>query len=98
MACENDCLSNCQGTLGNLCWTTDNLDENLKIASVYKCYLQCKEMLMECTCVLSGRSTFCVLADKSSLKVRNIIAKGVYDIVHTNWLHRCIDQQRLLKW
>jgi len=33
-----------------------------------------------------------------SLKVRNIITKGVYDVVHTNWLERCINQQNLLKW
>jgi len=47
---------------------------------------------------LTDRSTFCVLADKLSLKVRNIIAKDVYDVVHTNWLQRCIDQQKLLNW
>jgi len=48
--------------------------------------------------LLTDRSTFCVLADKLSLKVRNIIAKDVYDVVHTNWLQRCIEQQKLLNW
>ena len=48
--------------------------------------------------MLTGESTFCVLADKLSLKVKNIVTKGVYDVVHTNWLQRCIDQQKLLKW
>jgi len=48
--------------------------------------------------LLTDKNTFCVLADKLSLKVRNIISKGVYDVVHTNWLERCLNQQILLKW
>jgi len=48
--------------------------------------------------LMTDKSTFCVLADKLSLKVRNIITNGVYDVVHTNWLQCCIDQQKLLKW
>ena len=55
-------------------------------------------MVMMDYLMLTGESTFCVLADKLSLKVRNIVTKGVYDVVHTNWLQRCIDQQKLLKW
>jgi len=47
---------------------------------------------------MTDKSTFCVLADKLSLKVRNIIAKGVYDVVRTDWLQCCVDQQKLLTW
>ncbi|KAK2178306.1 hypothetical protein NP493_548g00024 [Ridgeia piscesae] len=45
-----------------------------------------------------GEETFCVLADKVNLKVRNIMKKGVYDVVRAQWLLRCRDQGQLLPW
>lgn len=46
----------------------------------------------------AGENTFCVVADKMSIKVRNIVSKGVYDVVKVDWLLRCIEQQQLLPW
>ena len=45
-----------------------------------------------------GSNTFCVIADKITIKVNNVISKGVYDVVKVDWLLRCIDQKRLLPW
>jgi DNA ligase-4 len=45
-----------------------------------------------------GAETYCIVADKTSLKVRNVIARGSYDVVRVEWLLRCIDQRRLVKW
>lgn len=45
-----------------------------------------------------GENTFCVVAEKMLIKVRNIVSKGVYDVVKVDWLLRCIEQQQLLPW
>lgn len=46
----------------------------------------------------AGENTFCVVAGKVSIKVRNVVSKGVYDVVKVDWLLRCIEQQQLLPW
>ena len=39
-----------------------------------------------------------MLADKITLKVTNLIKKGVYDVVKPDWLLRCVEAKRLLPW
>ena len=46
----------------------------------------------------SGNDTFCVLADKVALKVKNIITKGIYDVVKASWLIKCLDGKRFIPW
>ncbi|KAK2168896.1 hypothetical protein LSH36_13g04032 [Paralvinella palmiformis] len=43
-------------------------------------------------------STFCVLANKISIKVKNIISKDVYDVVNINWLLHCVETKSCLLW
>ncbi|XP_071791788.1 DNA ligase 4-like [Asterias amurensis] len=45
-----------------------------------------------------GGETFCVLANKINLKVRNIISSDIYDVVSTDWLLKCLDAQKCLPW
>ena len=45
-----------------------------------------------------GSDTFCVLADKLSLKVNNIIKTDLYDVVKIGWFLRCIERTTLLPW
>ena len=48
--------------------------------------------------VFLGSDTFCVLADKLSLKVNNIIKTDLYDVVKIGWFLRCIERMTLLPW
>ena len=48
--------------------------------------------------VFTGSQTYCVLADKRSLKVNNIIKTDLYDVVKVDWLLRCVEQKQLLPW
>lgn len=45
-----------------------------------------------------GLETYCVLADKVNLKVKNIMSAKIYDVVKTSWLIECLDAERLLPW
>ncbi|XP_022104577.1 DNA ligase 4-like [Acanthaster planci] len=45
-----------------------------------------------------GYETFCVLADKVNLKVRNIISCDIYDVVRTEWLLTCLEEKKCLPW
>ncbi|XP_071488614.1 DNA ligase 4-like [Diadema antillarum] len=45
-----------------------------------------------------GLDTYCVLADKVNLKVKNIISSDRYDVVKTSWLIECLDAGRVLPW
>jgi len=62
----------------------------LKNAAEFSCHF--------CAYFFSGENTFCVVAEKMLIKVRNIVSKGVYDVVKVDWLLRCIEQQQLLPW
>ena len=46
----------------------------------------------------TGADTWCVLADKCTVKVNNIMKKKSYDVVKTDWLLRCTRQEKLLSW
>ena len=45
-----------------------------------------------------GEDTFCVIAHKVALKVRNIINKGTYDVVKVEWLLMCIEKRAFITW
>ncbi|XP_041473446.1 DNA ligase 4-like isoform X2 [Lytechinus variegatus] len=45
-----------------------------------------------------GIDTYCVLADKVNLKVKNIFSAKIYDVVKTTWLIECLDAGHLLPW
>ncbi|XP_059173254.1 DNA ligase 4-like [Physella acuta] len=43
-------------------------------------------------------TTFCVIAEKVAIKVKNLIKKGKYDIVKADWLLRVIDSGSWISW
>lgn len=45
-----------------------------------------------------GSSTFCVVADRITAKVKNIMNTDAYDVVKVEWLDRCIEKKVLLPW
>ncbi|PIK62711.1 putative DNA ligase 4 [Apostichopus japonicus] len=45
-----------------------------------------------------GQETLCVLADKVSLKLRNVIKSDVYDVVKASWLLECKENERYMPW
>ncbi|XP_035224665.1 DNA ligase 4-like [Stegodyphus dumicola] len=45
-----------------------------------------------------GSRTFCVVSDKVTAKVRNIISTNAYDVVTSDWLNRCFEEKTLLPW
>ncbi|XP_055945641.1 DNA ligase 4-like [Argiope bruennichi] len=45
-----------------------------------------------------GNNTFCVVCDKTTVKVKNIIKTDMYDVVKCEWIDKCIQNQRLLSW
>jgi len=45
-----------------------------------------------------SESTYCVVADKTNLRLRNIVSAKVYDVVRMDWLVRCIEEKRLIPW
>jgi len=42
------------------------------------------------------RDTFCVIAAREALKVRNLITKGDVDIIHYKWLSDCVQKEALI--
>jgi hypothetical protein len=50
--------------------------------------------------VCAGKETFCVLAnqDAVSLKARNAINRGEYDVVDVGWFYHCVEQSKLFPW
>ena len=44
------------------------------------------------------QTTFCLIASKTIHKVKLYINKGFYDIVNADWLIRCIESKKYLKW
>ena len=42
--------------------------------------------------------TLCVLAEKVAIKVRNLINKGIYNVVKVEWLLRCVEKKRFIPW
>ncbi|GFV88356.1 DNA ligase 4 [Trichonephila clavipes] len=45
-----------------------------------------------------GSNTFCVVCDKITAKVKNIISTDMYDIVKSEWIENCVQQKKLLQW
>ncbi|CAL1282897.1 unnamed protein product [Larinioides sclopetarius] len=45
-----------------------------------------------------GNNTFCVVCDKTTAKVKNIISTGLYDVVKCEWIDNCIQNKKLLSW
>ncbi|CAD5123713.1 DgyrCDS12032 [Dimorphilus gyrociliatus] len=45
-----------------------------------------------------GENTWCCLAAKTSVRVKNMIASKQHDIVKVEWLLSCFEQQKLLSW
>ena len=45
-----------------------------------------------------GEETYCVLAEKSGIKVKNIIAKGTKDVVKASWFIKCINEKKFIPW
>ncbi|GBN59991.1 DNA ligase 4 [Araneus ventricosus] len=45
-----------------------------------------------------GNNTFCVVCDKTTAKVKNIIRTDMYDVVKCEWIDNCIQNKRLLSW
>ena len=46
----------------------------------------------------TGSDTYCVVADKINLRVRNYMKANKYNIARLEWLVRCIDEKTLLHW
>ena len=45
------------------------------------------------------KDTFCVLADKISLRIRNAMRADKCDIVHFSWVQKCVDEfQEMVEW
>lgn len=60
-----------------------------------------EKMVAECGGNLTqnpGLNTFCVVADKITLKVKNILTTKKYDVVKANWLLKCIFKTNLISW
>ncbi|XP_073251496.1 DNA ligase 4-like [Porites lutea] len=45
-----------------------------------------------------GPDTFCVVAERINVKVKNIISQKVYDVVHASWLIKCLECGLLKAW
>ncbi|XP_077997197.1 DNA ligase 4-like [Glandiceps talaboti] len=45
-----------------------------------------------------GSDTYCVLAEKVAVKVKNIISRDSYDVVKVSWFLECIEKGRFLPW
>lgn len=48
--------------------------------------------------LVTGPATYCVLASKKNIRVSNIICTNKYDVVKTDWLVECIDNNSYRKW
>ena len=48
--------------------------------------------------LFTGEETYCVLADKIVIKVKNIISKDVYDVVKARWFIKCINEKKFIPW
>lgn len=44
------------------------------------------------------KNTFCIVTNRTTHRIKSYIKTGVYDIVKTEWLDRCIKDVRLYKW
>ncbi|CAH1773972.1 unnamed protein product [Owenia fusiformis] len=42
--------------------------------------------------------TYCVLAEKVALKVKNLISRNIYDIVKVDWFVRCFESNTYIPW
>ena len=49
-------------------------------------------------CFFAGGDTYCVVADKINIKVKNLVAKDKYDVVKADWLIRCVEQKTFIPW
>lgn len=47
---------------------------------------------------ISGGSTYCILTDRITVKVKNLINTTAYDVAKVEWLERCIEKKKLLNW
>lgn len=45
-----------------------------------------------------GDETYCVIAEKVAIKVKNIISKGNYDVVKASWLINCAENKSYIPW
>nr|XP_042896531.1 DNA ligase 4 [Parasteatoda tepidariorum] len=45
-----------------------------------------------------GNGTFCIICDKITAKVKNLINKGIYDVVKEEWIENCYMEGLLLQW
>lgn len=48
--------------------------------------------------LISGSSTYCILTDRITIKVKNLINTNAYDVAKVEWLERCIERKKLLNW
>lgn len=47
---------------------------------------------------MTGPATYCVLAFKKNIRVSNVICTNKYDVVKTDWLVECIENNSYRKW
>ncbi|KAL3869402.1 hypothetical protein ACJMK2_042087 [Sinanodonta woodiana] len=45
-----------------------------------------------------GNKTFCVVADKVTVRVTNLIKRDIYDIVKADWLLKCVEAKLFISW
>ncbi|GIX83138.1 DNA ligase 4 [Caerostris darwini] len=45
-----------------------------------------------------GNNTFCVVSDKVTARLQNIISIDMYDVVKSEWINKCIEMQKILPW
>lgn len=55
-------------------------------------------IMLRFLCVSLGTNTFCIVAPKINLKVRNYMSSQKYNIVNVDWLCQCITEQRFIEW
>ena len=46
----------------------------------------------------ANKDTFCVLTDKVNIRVKNLIKADICDVVHIEWLEKCVEGGKMSMW
>ncbi|XP_028810741.1 DNA ligase 4 isoform X2 [Denticeps clupeoides] len=45
-----------------------------------------------------GRDTYCVVAGKENMRVKNLVSSDLHDVVWATWLLECLDRKQVVPW
>lgn len=82
-----------------------NLFHDKEMCILIEDNLKRKNNLEKCVVELGGnlvqnatKNTFCIITNRCTHRIKSYIKNGLYDIVKTDWLERCIKDDRLYQW